>query len=35
MTELEDRVKKTPLDTPKSLPLAERMVRVEKQKKDV
>ena len=35
MTELEDRVKKTPLDTPKSLPLAERMVRVEKQKKDL
>eukprot|EP00435_Cladocopium_sp_Y103_P008239 s5288_g2.t1 len=35
MTELEERVKKTPLDTPKALPLAERMVRVEKQKKDL
>ena len=35
MTELEDRVKKTPMDTPKTLPLAERMVRVEKQKKDL
>ena len=34
MTELEERVKKTPLDTPKALPLAERMVRIEKQKKD-
>ena len=34
MTELEERVKKTPLDTPRVLPLAERMVRIEKQKKD-
>lgn len=34
MTELEERVKKTPLDAPKVLPLAERMVRIEKQKKD-
>ena len=34
MTELEERVKKTPLDTRKALPLAERMVRIEMQKKD-
>ena len=34
VTELEEWVKKTPLDTPKALPLAERMVRIEKQRKD-
>lgn len=33
MTELEERVKKTPMDTPKTLPLAERMVRIDRQKK--
>ena len=33
MTELEDRVKKTLVHTLETLPLAERMVRVEKQKK--
>lgn len=33
MTELEERVKKTPNDVPKSLPLAERMARIEQQKK--
>ena len=32
MTDLEERVKKTPLDTPKSLPLAERMARIQRQK---
>ena len=32
MTELEERVKKTPSDTPKALPMAERLVRIEKQK---
>ena len=32
MTELEERVKKTPMDTPKSLPLAERMSRIQRQK---
>lgn len=34
MPELEERVEKAPLDTPKALPLAERMVRMEKQNKD-
>jgi hypothetical protein len=33
MTELEERVKKTPLDTPKALPLAERMVRIRSRRK--
>ncbi len=32
MTELEDRVKKSPTDIPKSLPLAERMARIERQR---
>lgn len=32
MTELEERVKKTPMDVPKSLPLAERMARIQRQK---
>ena len=32
MTELEDRVKKSPTDIPKSIPLAERMARIERQR---
>ena len=32
MTELEERVKKTLMDVPKSLPLAERMARIQRQK---
>lgn len=35
MTELEERVKKTPLDAPKALPLAERMVRIQRQKQQL
>ena len=35
MTELESRVKKTPMDTPKALPLAERLARIERQKQNL
>ena len=33
MTELEERFKKSPGDTPKAMPMAERLVRLDKQKK--